>query len=1099
MDELKTDPLLDETLKLPPIYIIPIQQSIGYISCLLRQETTQKIIRKEIVKISPRISEQVYVLENGEKVLITKRKKILRPVGINGVISKQPGETIKWMSHELLDSFESDVKSKGLQNIVREIENTWDRGFSYVQEKKDAKGEIIFKGLRPPQIGGLHAIGAHWSLYDSVATIVMPTGTGKTETMLATAIAYKPGKILIIVPSNILRIQTVKKFLTLGLLYELGATSKTIRTPIVGTITKRPVTAADLEIFDRCNILISTMSALSSETSMMLAPEIAKKVDALIVDEAHHVAAKTWLTFRERLKDKKILQFTATPYRRDGKLVDGRVIFNYPLHNAQLDGYFKPITFEPVYEVDDIKGDYEIAARAIKKLREDISNHYDHLVMARCENIERAKGIHKIYAEIGAEFNPVIIHSEGIDVNASLEKIKRRASRIIVCVDMLGEGFDLPQLKIAGLHDTHKSLAVLLQFTGRFTRVAGSNIGEATVIGNTANQNVSIALERLYSEDADWNQLLSEFSSQAAQSHAALVDFLNTSEKLVEEDEDELEISHQLLHPSMGTLIYNCDKFIPENFFKAIPKNVVVQRVWIHRKSNTLYFVTRSEPTVDWTRSQELKDRIWTLFVLHYNDEQKLLYLSSNDKSSVFESLAKAVGSKDLIFGDTIFRSLGKISRLIFQNVGVRKHGRRNLSFAMYTGADVAQALSITETTSSVKSNLSGTGWEDGMPVTIGCSFKGRIWSRDAGSIPELIIFCEHVGSKVIDDSINTKDIIANVLIPEEVTNIPDLTVINIDWPAEILRQIEDRVIFKKEEIEETNLTMIDIKFIQNLAGNNQIEFELTSDEVHWGKFILSVDAAYGFKVEQADKPIVTLTIGKLDLSLAEYLTSYPPIIRFVDLSELDGNLLIKPQHVEQIDLPETQLISFDWTGIDITKESIWKKGVERHDSIQWRIAQEYIKKGFEIVFDDDNAGEAADLICLNEEADYIQLVLIHCKFSGSVDPGERIKDVVEVCSQAIRSAKWKWKFQDLCKHIVTREKRLSSAIRRTRFIKGSPYELNKFSRLSKLKKVLAEIIIVQPGISATSITSNQKIILGAAFGYLKETVDVELQILCSA
>ncbi|WP_346763412.1 hypothetical protein [Escherichia sp. E4694] len=36
---------------------------------------------------------------------------------------------------------------------------------------------------------------------------------------------------------------------------------------------------------------------------------------------------------------------------------------------------------------------------------------------------------------------------------------------------MLGEGYDLPNLKIAALHDHHKSLAVTLQFIGRFTRV----------------------------------------------------------------------------------------------------------------------------------------------------------------------------------------------------------------------------------------------------------------------------------------------------------------------------------------------------------------------------------------------------------------------------------------------------------------------------------------------------------------------------------------------------------------------------------------------------------------------------------------------------
>ena len=36
---------------------------------------------------------------------------------------------------------------------------------------------------------------------------------------------------------------------------------------------------------------------------------------------------------------------------------------------------------------------------------------------------------------------------------------------------MLGEGFDLPALKVAVVHDPQKSLAVTLQFIGRFTRI----------------------------------------------------------------------------------------------------------------------------------------------------------------------------------------------------------------------------------------------------------------------------------------------------------------------------------------------------------------------------------------------------------------------------------------------------------------------------------------------------------------------------------------------------------------------------------------------------------------------------------------------------
>ena len=1093
---------LPQPIPLPAIEINPVLQPCGKIFHKLRSKKVKQVVQVSSIQISPKVSLPVFVMDDGERLIITDRRNVLRPTTIDGVLVYTPGheQDLKWHSHSIIDGFTQLITSKGLPVISQEIEESWLNEFTFIQEKKDATGNIIVKGLRPPQIGGLHAIGAHWSLYKQPATIVMPTGTGKTETMLAVMIAYRPGKILVIVPSKILRNQTLNKFSSLGLLRMLKTVPSEIKNPLVGVISSRPKSIADLQIFNNCNVIISTMSALGSEDVLTLSPQIADRIETLIVDEAHHIAAKTWSIFREQFNNKKILQFTATPYRRDGKLVDGKVIFNYPLRNAQLDGYFKPISFEAIQQVDEEKGDHEIATAAIQKLRDDLAKGFDHLLMARCGNITRAQLMYNIYSAQAADLLPVLVHSDGVDIDAALANINSRNSRIIVCVDMLGEGFDLPQLKIAAIHDTHKSLAVLLQFTGRFTRVAGSNIGDATVIANIANQDVSAALERLYSEDADWNQLLSELSSQAAQTHAALIEFLNSSERLGDDTGDDVEISHHLLRPAMNTLFYRATNFAPENFFTAIPEGMNVQRVWIHRDSNTLYFVTKMEPTLTWTRSHEITDRQWDIFVLHYNAEQQLLYLSSSEKSSSFTSLAQSVGGTQMIYGDNIFRSLGRINRLIFQNVGVKKHGRRNLSFAMYTGADVAQALSLTETTSSVKSNLSGTGWENGVPVTIGCSLKGRVWSRDVGTIPELVEFCESVGGKIIDDTIETAGIIANVLIPTEVTELPDFMVINIDWPIEILRQVEERVILKRnDDTEEISLTMVSIEYVRSIQVDNQVEFRIFADnDISWGTFLLSINPDDGFKVEQIEGASVTITLGRIVRPLEEFFSDYPPMLRFVDLSELDGNLLIKPQHAEDIIFPTEQFVAWDWTGIDIRKESLWKNGAERPDSIQSKAIQYYEGEDFDVIFDDDSAGEAADLVCLKEEDTYIRLILNHCKFTTAAEPGERVKDVVEVCSQAIRSAKWKWRFQDLCRHMIAREKRLRNGDRTTRFLKGTVSDINKFHRLSKFKEVRAEIIITQPGLSQSTVTADQNMILGATASYLKETIGVDLEVICS-
>lgn len=76
---------------------------------------------------------------------------------------------------------------------------------------------------------------------------------------------------------------------------------------------------------------------------------------------------------------------------------------------------------------------------------------------------------------------------------------------------MFGEGIDIPNLKIAAIHDRYKSLPITLQFIGRFAR-SKAGLGDATIITNLANEDIQDALAELYSQDSDWNSLLSELS-----------------------------------------------------------------------------------------------------------------------------------------------------------------------------------------------------------------------------------------------------------------------------------------------------------------------------------------------------------------------------------------------------------------------------------------------------------------------------------------------------------------------------------------------------------------------------------------------------------
>jgi superfamily II DNA or RNA helicase len=1085
-------------MDLPALNYGPVRVAVGRIQCCLTPAL--QVDAKPIgeCSISPKVSEPQFTTTSSEVIVITTRKHLKLPAGVDGLLLRGPSGDLRWLGHRKSQRFEAKRAAAQWAELRTERSASWDGAFRYKCEKRSSNGTVEAEGLRPPQIGALHAIGAHWSLYRSPATVVMPTGTGKTETMLCTlASQVGGGTILVVVPSDVLRWQTALKFVSFGLLRGLGVLTDAALNPVVGVVTKRPTSVADLEIFGCCNVVIATMSSVADGVAAGLASEIAARVDTLIVDEAHHIGATNWGAFRGAFKQKRVLQFTATPFRRDGRLVDGEVIFNYPLKMAQADGYFKPISFRPVHEVRTSRADEAIAEAAIAQLGEDIAAGRNHLMMARCVSIDRAEVVHKIYERLSPDLHPMLIHSEMIDIDRRIADLRAGRSRIAVCVNMLGEGFDLPQLKVAAIHDLHKSLAILLQFIGRFTRSANMNIGNATAVANIADANVSAALERLYSEDADWNVVLSELSSDAAKEHAELIEFLKSTERFDEERED-VPIAHQLLRPTLSTLVYNAEDFRPKKFHEGLPVGMVPHRVWFHGRSETLFFVTKSEPGLKWTRAKDVRDREWALFVLHYDRMRKLLFLSSTDHSSTFTPLAKAVGAISIIEGDVMFRTLGRINRLIFQNVGLRKPGRRNLGYAIYTGTDVTEALSIAERGASVKNNVSGTGWEAGRHVGVGCSAKGRVWSREQGPIPRFVKWCDQVGDKLQDASIRTEDIIRNVLIPTAVEKLPDAEVLSLEWPYEMLRFLEEKVVFSDGTRQDSQFNFA-LLFAGVDRAENIVIFNLVNaDGSVWGTFELRIGGPELYTVVQTAGSAVTVTVAKLVQGLAAYFSDYPPLIHFVDLRQLDGNHLIGPQDPRTFTIADERFEAWEWDGVDLKSEATWKGGVERKNSIQSFVARRYSDNGFQVVFDDDLSGEAADLVCLKEVQDHIRLAFIHCKFSGGRTAGERVKDVVEVCSQAVRCAKWNGRFPRLVEHLRSRNEAPPGG-RLTRFVTGNDADLTRLAKQSRFKELRAEIVIAQPGLSKSGRTVEQTAVIAAAATYLKETIGVDLDLICSA
>lgn len=600
-----------QSIRLPPVFTLDGKISRNRVRQLARPEWAGEAE----VQSQRDHSLLIRIPGDDQQVVVTKRTgagagaRVIRVSSFEALEQDRQGVArARWIAPGALDP--AEMAPDDLARFRDEAILSWEDAFAFRAEDR----ERGVSGLRSPQIGALHAVLARWVVTDDPATVVMPTGTGKTETMLALLVGQRLRRLLIVVPTVALRDQIAAKFLTLGVLQKHGVISAAARFPVVGTMEKRPRDLAEVNaLFACCNVVVTNMHVIAG-CNGALQESMAEWCSHVFVDEAHHLPAKTWDAFKRRMMSKVIVQFTATPFRLDGRNVDGRIVFSYPLRKAQEEDYFHPIDFRPVNVFAQEDADFEIACLAIARLDEDRAAGLAHLVMARVDTIERARAVHATYEALAPEHAPLLLHSDlpAHDRVRGLAALRSDRSRIVVCVDMLGEGFDLPELKIAALHDMHKSLAITLQFTGRFTRTA-PHIGSATMIANIADVKVEEGLRALYAEDADWNLLLrrlSEGATERQRKRSALIESFADAPS---------ELPLRNIEPKMSAVVYRttCERWRPEDIDIETKWVALHAEPAISREFETAIFMTRETEPVPWGDIREVANLSWHLYMLH--------------------------------------------------------------------------------------------------------------------------------------------------------------------------------------------------------------------------------------------------------------------------------------------------------------------------------------------------------------------------------------------------------------------------------------------------------------------------------------------------
>ncbi|SFD89897.1 Superfamily II DNA or RNA helicase [Pseudomonas citronellolis] len=1036
------------------------------------------------------------------------REILLRRKGANRVDTSLPVLVAPGVDDpdNLPVNFEIQWDSQGelvtYANTPEKVLDSWINRFDFRTEDE----ERDLPGLRTPQIGALHAISAHFAVGSTFepATVVLPTGTGKTETMLATLVYRRLKRTLVLVPSVTLRTQISEKFISLGVLPDAQVIPHDLAKPHVAIITTGIKSTEELDaIIQNANVIVALPNVLEASDAEIVC-RLADACSDLIVDEAHHITADTWQRVRVHFATKRILQFTATPFRRDGKRVDGKIIFNYKLGDAQAAGYYRAINLRTIEEYGDEEArDVAIAKEAISVLRHDRDYlKLDHLLMARTSSKSRAEAVGRIYQRLAPDLKPVIVYSGSgrtlINRMAMTQLFDRSdaGARIVVCVDMLGEGFDLPYLKVAALHDTHKSLAVTLQFIGRFTRKGPADkIGEASVVVNIADPDAEAKLASLYAEGADWDRLIKRLSEERIAQELRLQDVVLA---LKESGNLHTNLSLWNLRPALSAQLFRtrCSEWSPLAFRSVLPKG---SESWyaLSEPDNVLVSVVCRSSDVAWGNYQNFYDTIYDLLIIKWDKVSGALFIFASDYDALrSEKIAKAITSEEtaLVSGTPIFNILNNVELPLVKSLGSSRIGA--ISFTSYFGPNVTEGLASIEKAESSLNNLACLGYENGERVLWGgTQRRGKVWQQKSGTISDWIEWTTSTWVKVSSEVESESNIVRDFLRPEKIARPHSAWPISAQWGEQAQMRFNDRqfVIFGSSEIPvfAVDLTLGDV------GTNGEIVFRIESDEAKSEyALVISEEIPGGYRHDHISGPAVTFRHGTLTaVPLEEYLQKDPFIVRYSD-GTYSYNCYHIPVKLDAGLYQRDKLESWDWDGIELNKESMHKVGNQK--TIQFRTFEQ-INGEFDIIFNDDGHGEAADLVCLKDVDDNtIRLCLVHCKGAHEARVSKDIRNFYIVCGQAQKSIAAKHAGLPALYHDLKRRQETWVREGHNRFLKGNIKDLSYFKEKSRRARLEFEMILVQPGGSVASITDDALRLLATTELYLLKTTQAKLRVVLS-
>lgn len=973
-------------------------------------------------------------------------------------------------------------------------------------------------GFRTAQLGALHAIASHFTLRKDPALVTLPTGAGKTAVLLASAFLLRANRVLLVTPSRAVRSQIADQAATMATLKLVGALPSTMKGPSVHEAVHRVKSAAEWKKLQRYEVVVGTPYSLSP-AAYGVAPPPADLFDLVLMDEAHHSPATTWTSLLEVFTSAMKVLCTATPFRLDEKELHGVTVYEYNLQRALDDGIVCPLEYVPVWPQKNEPADIALARKAEQVLQRERRKRRPAsppiCLLARTNSRHNAELISDIYRQ-HTSLKLRTIHSghSRRHIDTSIAWLKAGKLDGLLCVDMLGEGFDFPPLKVAAIHHKHKTLPITLQFIGRFGRVTrgtarGAELEKAFLLA--IPDELAGEIRRLYDEGAAWERLIPTLHASRLMRDRKLREQLDSFSEgrgagLPEADDVSLWSLTPLAHVKVFQVLPNVQVDVtriitPEEAGKRELAGLSIEYCAVSATLSTAVLVTREAATPRWSHA-DLFDRVeYDLFVIVWSQRDRLLFINASRRGSaqLYEEIATLYTG-----GEFRNLSLHKINRVLRGlediqcfNVGMRNRqvSQETESYRILAGRQAERAVAPSDGRLFHRGHIFSRAVADDEVVTLGYSSASKIWSSGYLQIPELVDWCLLLGNKISNPApVRSGNNLDYLTVGEELETVPD-DLISADWNDIVYRRPLELTWEEDGSACRADILDTDWVLLRDTANDRSVTLRLEAGSRSW-RVVFSLDEPRLYHAaEQRSLPNVVATRERA--TLLSFLRQYPLNLYTASFSRCHGDELFPSPREHHNPLALDHLEPIDWGDTDITREFAWIDDREYEldaldpRSIHGHLLTNLLGGHDAVLIYDHGTGEIADFVGVSDIAGETQVTLFHVKASGDVRPGNRVADVYEVCGQVVKSLIWVKRPEELASRL---ERRCGS---RSQFVKGQIGELRELLG-DRTRAIRFRVGLVQPGISRATIEARMREILAAADDYVRRSVGQSIFVICS-